>query len=71
MYKRLTITLLEAEKNALRILAEREYRDTHAQAALIIRAELERLGLITLRAPSSQETQLVPTGQGEHLDHAK
>lgn len=46
MMTRITITLLDCERDALRILAEREFRDMRSQAALIIRQELERRGLI-------------------------
>jgi hypothetical protein len=44
--KRLTLTLRDDEKTALRLLAERERRDTRDQAALIIRRELEREGFL-------------------------
>jgi len=54
MYKRLTITLPESEKEALYKLAEREYRDVHDQAALIIRKELEHLGYLKLSAETQQ-----------------
>jgi hypothetical protein len=46
MNGRLTITLEAEEKRALNKLAEHEYRDIHDQAALIIRQELERRGLL-------------------------
>ncbi len=45
------IYLREHELTALNDLAQREYRAPKAQAALIIRRELERLGLI----PPAQE----------------
>ncbi len=45
------IYLREHELTALNDLAQREYRAPKAQAALIIRKELERLGLI----PPEQE----------------
>jgi hypothetical protein len=54
--KRLTITLPEIEKKALHELAEREYRDTQAQAALIIRTELERRGLLNPNEPEQNTT---------------
>lgn len=44
---RITITLSDEEKTALRALAEKEFRDPRAQATLIIRRELERQGFIT------------------------
>ncbi len=47
---KLIIYLREEEFSALSNLAQREYRVTKAQASLIIRTELERLGLL----PSSE-----------------
>jgi hypothetical protein len=44
---RITICLTDLEKTALRTLAEKEFREPRAQAALIIRQELERRGLIS------------------------
>lgn len=43
---RLTITLQEDEKVALGRLSEKEKRDPRDQAALLIRNELERRGLL-------------------------
>jgi hypothetical protein len=43
---RITITLFESERNALFELASTERRDTRGQAAIIIRQELERRGLL-------------------------
>lgn len=43
---RITISLKETEKMALLELADKEFRDPRAQAALIIRTELERLGFL-------------------------
>jgi hypothetical protein len=43
---RVVVTLEADEKNALYVLAERRFRDPRAQAALIIRSELERQGLL-------------------------
>ena len=43
------IYLPETEFTALQQLAVHEYRATKAQAALIIRGELARLGLITTK----------------------
>ncbi len=43
---RVILYLREPEMNALQALAQREYRAPKAQAALIIRKELERMGLI-------------------------
>ena len=47
---RITITLDMVEKKALTVLSEREFRDPRAQAALIIRQELERRGFLITRA---------------------
>lgn len=46
METRITVPLLLTEKAALMKLAERERRAPRAQAAMLIRRELERLGLI-------------------------
>jgi hypothetical protein len=43
---RLIIILNEQERKALNELSERESRDPRSQGAVIIRQELERLGLI-------------------------
>ena len=43
---RVVIYILEPEMNALHQLAQQEYRLVKSQAALIIRNELKRLGLI-------------------------
>jgi len=43
---RIVIYLLEPEMNALNHLAQQEYRPVKAQAALIIRNELKRLGMV-------------------------
>jgi len=44
--RRITVTLAADERDALRALAFQERRDTRQQAALIIRRELERRGLL-------------------------
>ncbi len=43
---KIIVYLREQEHEALYRLAEKEYRQPKAQAALIIRRELERLGVI-------------------------
>ena len=59
------IYLRDHESAALNDLAQREYRAPKAQAALIIRRELEKLGLITsqttLPATDHVEEQKVHT----------
>lgn len=47
------IYLREQELTALLHLAQREYRPPKAQAALIIRTELEKLGLIQGEQPAA------------------
>ena len=44
------VTLRPDEKSALVVLAQQERRDPRDQAALIIRQELERRGLLTMDA---------------------
>jgi hypothetical protein len=52
---RITISLQDPEKMALRVLAETEYRDPRQQAALIIRQELERRGLLVIGSNATAE----------------
>lgn len=58
--KRITLTIRDVEKTALRILAESEYRDLNSQAALIIRRELERLGLLAVENTCDQQNSECP-----------
>ena len=51
----ITIFLKTTEKAALRLLAEQEFRDPRAQAALIIRQELERRGLLSAQNDHQEE----------------
>jgi hypothetical protein len=57
----LKIVLLPTEREALRELADRELRDPRQQAAVIIRRELQRRGLLpadnTPDARPAQEVQ--------------
>ena len=46
--RKLVISLSGAERSALADLAERERRDLRDQAAVIIRCELERAGLLPI-----------------------
>ena len=62
---RVTITLQEEEKDALLVLAEQEKRDPRRQAALIIRQELERRGLLQCDAGDAHRP-----GLGVDDDHA-
>jgi len=56
---RLIFTIQKDEKDALRALAAREYRDYRAQAALIIRQELERRGLLSQNIEGTKEEENV------------
>jgi hypothetical protein len=62
---RLTITLRDQEKLALSTLADREFREPRAQAALIIRQELERLGLLQVKQNADQMRNMHQRGQHE------
>ncbi len=63
------IYLRDTELSALNKLAQREYRVTKAQAALIIRQELVRLGMIntdntTENQPHSKDLVSAPQSGG-------
>lgn len=58
---RITVKLLIDEREALLRLAQQERRDPRAQAALIIRRELEREGLLS----PSERGGFPPTGDTE------
>ena len=60
---KLIIYLKEYESTALKTLAEQEYRVPKAQASLIIRKELERLGMIEIEQESPS-----PLNQPPHPD---
>jgi hypothetical protein len=70
---RITIVLKDDEKQALCALAENEFRDPRAQAALIIRREIERQGLIkpVSAAPVSRSQGQEPplTDQSTHPEN--
>lgn len=55
--RKVTITVDECERVALVQLAQRERRDPRDQAALIVRRELERLGLIEPEIKHADEIQ--------------
>ena len=62
------IYLREQELSALYHLAQREYRVPKAQAALIIRTELEKLGLIEGTQPAAtQQTEAWTTAPDSPL----
>ena len=56
------IYLRDHEFTALNDLAQREYRAPKAQAALMIRRELEKLGMI----PGEQRTRIESPSDTEH-----
>jgi len=56
---RITVTLCQDERKALITLANRERRDPRQQAALCIRRELERCGLLPA---SDQQPQAEEVG---------
>jgi alpha-galactosidase len=53
MTSRITLVLDAAERQALEELAERELRDVRQQAILIIRRELQRLGLLSVEGETA------------------
>ena len=61
---RVIIHLLEPEMNALHQLARQEYRPVKSQAALMIRNELRRLGLLN-EQPEDAGKQKAPPAQAE------
>ena len=54
---KLIIYLRDQDHDALEALAQQEYRVPKAQAALIIRQELERRGLVTINTEDQEEDQ--------------
>ncbi len=68
---RITNTLTQPQKDALRTLAEREFRELPAQAALLIRTELERLGLLAPAARTGRDGSHVDAGSAEGVSDAR
>lgn len=54
-FRRITITLAADEREALRMLALRERRDARQQAAMLIRRQLEKEGLLAVGQPAQAE----------------
>ena len=52
MKRKIVLSLDGAEREALAVLSQRERRDMRDQAALIIRRELERAGLLPIEQPT-------------------
>lgn len=59
----LKVMLDKGEQTALLTLSRRERRDPRAQAALIIRAHLEKRGLLSADRPQPQST---PAHEAQH-----
>ena len=68
--RRITVTLATDERDALRALAFQERRDTRQQAALIIRRELERRGLLPLDVSSSDVSSSDDEAELHEAQHA-
>lgn len=65
MKRKIVLSLDGAERAALATLSQRERRDMRDQAALIIRHELERIGLLPADTPPTPS----PSAQGvTHVD---
>lgn len=66
---RITITLFEAEREALYTLARLERRDTRGQAAFLVRQELQRRGLLneTDRSANKPPAREVAAADGVRL----
>ncbi len=60
MMSRIPVLLDEETAAGLVVLARQEYRDPRAQAALIIRRELERRGLLRSRKGSASGARREP-----------
>lgn len=65
---KIIVYLAEQERNALLQLAQREMRVPRAQAALIIRQELRRLGMLPAPAVGSDQETIQPEEQGADHD---
>jgi hypothetical protein len=61
---RVVIYLRDQEVIALQKLAQLEYRAPKAQAALIIRKELERLGMVSAELNEDVEQKFLSVGEG-------
>jgi len=60
---RVVIYLRDHEVSALQRLAQQEYRAPKAQAALIIRKELERLGMVSAESIGRSEQTFLSSGE--------
>ncbi|HAX70973.1 MAG: hypothetical protein KPEEDBHJ_00217 [Anaerolineales bacterium] len=62
---KIIVYLGDQERNALQQLAQRELRLPRAQAALIIRQELVRQGMLPMQPPISETTTNLEITTGE------
>ena len=62
------IHLRDYELTALYDLAQREYRAPKAQAALIIRRELQKLGMIPIEPPIPTHPDNLPVDEKNQLE---
>lgn len=62
--RRITVTLAADERDALRLLAQQERRDARLQAAVIIRRELQRRGLL----PADDMPDARPAHEVQHAN---
>jgi hypothetical protein len=62
---KIIVYLGDQERNALQQLAQRELRLPRAQAALIIRQELVRQGMLPMQPPISETTSNLEITTGE------
>lgn len=65
---KIIVYLAEQERNALQQLAQREMRVPRAQAALIIRQELRRLGMLPEQTAVLETEGTEPQEQGVNHD---
>lgn len=61
---RISIDLQASERRALAALAKRERREMRAQAAVIVRQELERLGLLAPSCPEAGPAPMTEAANG-------
>ena len=68
MKRKIVLSLDGAEREALATLSQRERRDMRDQAALIIRRELERAGLLPADVPQAETPGQMISGFGQPGD---
>ena len=65
---KIIVYLIEQDRDTLLQLAQREMRIPRAQAALIIRQELRRLGMLPAQSAVAEEESYEPLEQGANHD---